>query len=369
MGNVIDYVKDYGAYSFLERPFSDEDALVLAQFSYLKLDGAVAGPGGGRPGVTLGEIRHLRGEEALVEDMLFAGENRALFEAMRESPRFQTMQINYYVNRIDLVQQSQFSAVTCMPQDGPVYIAYRGTDETLVGWREDFRLACNTAVRCQELGVEYLNRVATLCSGSLMVGGHSKGGNLAVFAAMHCEKPVRDRIRRIYSLDGPGFVPEIRKSGEYLQISDRIRKIVPRSCMVGMLMEDLDMCRLVESSSLGILQHNAFTWLVREGAFVTAESVGPGRRMAVETVNRWLASLTGQEIDACAKILFTAARESEIERLGDFSGNWRRALRKLVAAFRGADRETRREFHRIAAALFAAAGDVVRGKKGKVGEM
>ena len=135
MGNIVDYVAEYGDYSFLERPFSDADSLVIAQFAYLKLEGAVPGPGEAGADVTIGEVAHRKEREAIFADGRFAADNSALFDAMRKSRRFQTMKINYCVNRIDQQEQLQFFAVTCLLEDDSVYLAFRGTDETFVGWK------------------------------------------------------------------------------------------------------------------------------------------------------------------------------------------------------------------------------------------
>ena len=201
MGSIIDYVTEYGTYSFVERPFSDEDALVFAQFSYMKLGGAVpelalmpegrAEEAATKPdrraqtdaeaadgeteesgdeterGVTIGGICRRKSMEKLLEGELFAESNRALLEAMRASRRFQTVTYNYYVNLIDHEAASQFSAVTCFLPEGSVYVAFRGTDETLAGWREDFAMAYETPVPSQELAAKYLRCVAQRCEGAI----------------------------------------------------------------------------------------------------------------------------------------------------------------------------------------------------------
>lgn len=358
MGNIIGYIREYGDYSLLERRFSDEDSLVLAQFSYLKLEGAVPGPGEDGPGVTIGEIGNCKRKEEIFADERFAEENRALFEAMRCSRRFQTMRIKFYVNRIDPQEQSQFSAVTCFLEDGSVYIAFRGTDETLVGWKEDFTMACRAPVRCQELSVEYLNQAAAGGRERLIVGGHSKGGNLAVYASMYCRESIRKRIRWIYNLDGPGFLPQIKNSGAYRAVEKRIRKIIPHSSVIGMLLEDTDSYEVVESSTFGVLQHNSFTWVVKEGKFVTAADVYRARKTAGEMLNRWIRSLTEEEIETVIGALFAVLEASEAETLLDFSGNWRNAAKQMGAALRGVEKEKRRELWRIGRALGTAAREV-----------
>lgn len=362
MGNIISYLEEYGEYTLRERPFSDEDALVLAQFSYLKLEGAVPYPGEGRPGVTIGEISRRKRKEEIFADTRFAEQNSALFEAMRRSRRFQTMVINDYENQVDTVSASQFSAVTCFLEDDSVYIAYRGTDETLAGWKEDFRMACRMPVKSQELSVDYLNRVASACRGALVVGGHSKGGNLAVYASMFCEEAVRERIRRIYNLDGPGFLTQVHDSEAYRRVENRIRKIVPHSSVVGMMLEDSEVYEVVESSRFGVLQHDPFTWVIREGRFATAADVYRGRRAAAEVINRWIQSLTEEELEHITDSLFAIVGASEAETLLDFSGNWKCAVRRMASALHDTGQETKRELWKAGRALCRAAREALGSK-------
>lgn len=373
MGNIIDYIREYGDYSFLERPFCDEDSLVIAQLSYLKLDGAVLEPmqGSGEIpgpedweeclGVTLGEISHRKRKEEILSDERFARDNAALLEALQKSRRFQTMRLHDCIDRTDPAERLQFFAVACTLEDGSVFLAFRGTDETLVGWKEDFYMACRMPVRSQELSAAYLDEIGSRCRGSLLVGGHSKGGNLAVYAAMYCRETVRSRIRRIYDLDGPGFLPWLCEDGRYEAVKDRIRKIVPHSSVVGMLLEDTAAYEVVESSTFGLLQHNPFSWMIREGRFVTVRDVYKGRKAAVEIVNRWILSLTKEERETFVEELFAVIEASEAETLLDFSGNWKNAVRQMASALQETDRETRKALWHVFRALFIAGKEAASG--------
>lgn len=354
MGNIIDYIREYGEYSLLERPFGDVDSLALAQFAYLKLEGVIPPPAERPGGVTIGEIGRLEQKEEIFADLFFAQEQHALFEAMRMSRRFQTMRIVHCVNRIDLREQSQFSAVTLLLEDNSVYIAFRGTDETVVGWKEDFRMACEAPVPSQELARAYLDEAGACCPGPLLVGGHSKGGNLAVFAAMFCREEVRRRIRRIYSLDGPGFLPRLRDEEAYRGIRERIRKIVPHSSVVGMLLEDTGAYETVESSSFGLLQHNAFSWLIREGKFVKVKDVYQGTKTVLEVLNRFILSVPKAEREVLIDDLFGILEAAGKEKLTEISDHRKMALRRMGAAFWGMEREKRRDMLRAARMLLTA---------------
>ena len=305
-------------------------------------------------GVTIGEIARLKKKEEIFADDFFAQSNHALFEAMRASQRFQTVTYGYYVNIIDREAASQFSALTCFLAEGLLYVAFRGTDETLAGWREDFAMAYEMPVRSQELAAWYLQEIAERCEGRLIIGGHSKGGNLAVYAAMHCPKKAQGRIRLIYDLDGPGFLPEVRRSEAYCQIEDRIRKIVPHSSLIGMLFEDAEAYEVVESSTFGVLQHNPFSWIIRDGSFTAVKNVYRGRKAAVEVLNRWLYSLTREEAEDLIETFFSIVEASEAETLPQLTKDWRHAVRKMLCAAHATDRETRQELKKLGRAFFDA---------------
>ena len=358
MGNIVDYIREYGEESFIRRPFSEEDSLVLAQLSYLKLDGVVSGFEEKSVPVFVAEVRKRSEDAKIFADTLFAEENKALYDAVCRSRRFQKMKLNYYVNRIDLEKPSQFSAVTCFLEDGSVYVAFRGTDETLAGWREDFDMACQAPVKSQELSVEYLNRVADRCEGRLIIGGHSKGGNLAVYAAMHCKETVRKRICRIYNLDGPGFLPGCQESRAYEELAPRVRKLIPHASLVGMLFEDSGAYEVVESSGRGILQHDAFTWVIRQGKFVKVEEIYQSWKVTGEILNRWIASLSREQLKGITEELFSLLDAAQAETLLDFQGNWKKMVRRMAAALHDTDSQTRKAMWKVGKALFRAAGEV-----------
>jgi len=358
MGNVIDYIREYGQYSFRERPFSDEDSLILAQFSYLKLENMTVLSEKEGAFVTPEEIEGSGEKDKILDGVFFPEENRALLKEMSMSRRFRKMKIGNCESYTDSQESAQFFAVTFFPEDEAAYIAFRGTDETLAGWKEDFMMAYRSPVRSQELGVNYLDRAGAL-SDRLYVGGHSKGGNLSVYAAMHCREEVRERIERIYNLDGPGFPEKVRCSADYDRIESRIHKIIPRSSVIGMLLEDTKRYEVVESSSFGVMQHNPFTWIIREGSFVKADDVYKGRKAAGEILNRWIESLTEEEVRGFVEELFDVLERSETETVQEFPVKWKEILERLAESVRLAQPETKKELGAMFRSLCSCAKEVL----------
>ena len=357
-GTIIDYLKEYAAVSLKDEPMNDVDSLVLCQFSYLKFDGLVPSATADEKPVSLQQLYEHPDYEKLYGDERYEKENRALFEAMRKCVRFRNMKLNCYINIIGNQAdfETQFSAVTFLLEDGAMYVAYRGTDETIVGWKEDFNMAFLSPVPGQELAIKYLNMVTERLPRDFYVGGHSKGGNLAVYAAMNCAPQVHDRILKIYSMDGPGFRPEVLEKCNYGKIEERTCKILPHSSLVGMLFEKDIRYQVVESRTFGLAQHNPFTWLVRDGAFVTVSDIYETRRFVDNTVNEWILSLDEQSLRTFVDTLFQILSASEADNLIDFTANLKRSMTGILGAMKDVDEDTQKALRQTMKALFEIAG-------------
>lgn len=361
-GTIIDYLKEYADVSLKDEPMNDVDSLVLCQFSYLKFDGLVPLVTENGRSVSLQQLYEHSDYEKLYGDERYEKENRALFEAMRKCVRFRNMKLNCYINIIEAQAdfETQFSAVTFLLEDGTMYVAFRGTDETMVGWKEDFNMAFLSPVPGQEFAVKYLNMVTARLPRDFYVGGHSKGGNLAVYAAMNCYPQARDRIRKIYSMDGPGFRPEVLEKCDFGQIEERTCKILPHSSLVGMLFEKDIRYQVVESRTFGLAQHNPFTWLVKDGHFVTVSDIYESRRFMDDTLNEWILSLDEQSLRTFVDTLFQILAASESDNLIDFTANLKRSMTGILGAMKDLDEDTQKGLRQAVKALFEIGGLRIR---------
>lgn len=208
MKNIIDYAIGESD-TFKNRKFNAADSLVLSQLAYLRFDKFVPGLFDIATPVSIKEIASKENLDMLFRDTWNSKNNRRLFFALANSSRFRDLKMVFYVNKIDNKTEKQFSAITFLLDDCSSYIAYRGTDSTFIGWKEDFNMAFINPIPSQEEGVAYLNAVADRISGQLKIGGHSKGGNIAVYSSIKCRQPVQKRITHVFSHDGPGFRDEV----------------------------------------------------------------------------------------------------------------------------------------------------------------
>ncbi len=356
-GNIIDYVYAYGFFDFKALPFGAVDALVLAQFAYLKMDGLVDTVSPDARPVTLKELYEHPDKEKLFADPRWEAQNRALFENMCTCRRYADMQCMYSVDFVSKENEFQFAAVTCILNDGSVKVLYRGTDETIVGWKEDFNMAFQYPIPGQQYGQHYLEHVAKLTAGRLDLIGHSKGGNLAVYAAMHVSEEIQQRIGHIYNLDGPGFRTEVYSMGYFEKIADRIIKIIPRSSIVGMILENHGEYKVVDSKSIGFLQHDPFSWLVDRIDFVYVEQMDEGLRIMDESLNAWINSLSKEEVSQVVNTLYQIVDASEATDLISLTKNWTKSLAGMKEAYQKLDEETKGNLQRVFKSLVKASGE------------
>ncbi len=352
MGTIIDYIKEYGDYSFAEKPFGEVDSLILCQFAYLKFDGLVPGPEENAPFVSIRQVFENQDYDNLYGDERYREKNTELFLAMVHSRRFGSLKINYYVNQIELEKETQFSAVTFQPEEGLFYIAYRGTDETIVGWKEDLNLAFSEPVPGQIMSVSYLEETAEKLGKPFYMGGHSKGGNFAIYAAMNCQAKIQDRIVNIYNHDGPGFRPEVKENSGFDRIGDKIRRTVPHSSMVGMLLSSEGSYRVVESRSFGLAQHDPYSWLVEKDDFRIVKQIYSGRMFMDTTLNDWILSLNQEQMHIFVDTLYDVVKASEADNLIDFTANWKKSIQGIMSAIKNVDANTTKIMNDIMKALF-----------------
>ena len=303
--NVFDYLKWRSDVPFSAAPFNDVDNLILAELAYTDFDGIVPENG---PAVPLGTSRNQyfrqHSRAAISSATSFSARSPLLMDDMCEGARFRDMQLAFYRSERDTDADLQFSAVTFLLPDGTAYVAFRGTDGTLVGWKEDFNLSYLDATEGQARAAEYLSRVGNALGCPLRVGGHSKGGNLAVYAAACCSRAAQDRIMTVYSNDGPGFRLDFVSGEAYRRILPRVTSIIPDTSVIGMLMENLTVPKVIRSSASGMVQHDGFTWETERDRFVPAE-LSETSRLVRKTLTGWLDQTNDESRKAITDTVFS----------------------------------------------------------------
>jgi len=352
---MLDYLEYHGPVSFFEEPLNEVDSLILCQFAYLKFDGLVPEVKENKPFVTLQELHAHKDYEKLFKNTWFEKNNKRLFENMMASRRFRHLKMNCYTNIIETGWETQFSAITFLLEDGSIYVAYRGTDESIVGWKEDLNMAFQVPIPAQEYSLKYLNMVIGKLHHPFYIGGHSKGGNLAVYAAMNASKAVQERIIKVYNMDGPSFRQEMLEKYGYAAIAEKTVKILPHSSLVGMIFEQSGDYRVVKSKALGLLQHDPFSWVVKYGRFADVGQVFEGQKFMNDTLNEWILSLNEEQLRAFVDTLYQIISATETDNLFDFSADWKASLESMSAAVKEVDEPTMKVVKETLKILFQVA--------------
>jgi hypothetical protein len=278
------------------------------------------------------------------------------YHAIAANPRFSDIEMGAFLEQFDDGEQTQFAAVTYRLPSGTLVVAFRGTDDSLVGWKEDFNMAFQYPVPAQVTAADYLARVAALWQNvPIVLTGHSKGGNLAVYAAMNAEDDVKDRIERIYSLDGPGFPEAVVNSFEYASVSDRIVKIVPDSSVVGMVLETPERCIVVKSDVEGIMQHFVFSWQMHGGEFDKVEDVASSSVTFNKALNKWLANLSKEQRERAVDALFAVLEASGAGSISAMMAAGPKVIPEMLGTYVGLSGEDRRNLNQALAIMLQAA--------------
>lgn len=341
VNSIISYAEQYKDKTFDVFPFTEVDSLILCQLSYLSYDRFVGDVKSASSAVLLEDIYNSENYEDLFKDYWYKEENKKLLKNIVSSDRYKGMKLNFFDKVINEDNDTQFAAVTFILNDKSIYLAFRGTDATLVGWKEDMKLAYSHPIRSQELAREYVDKVSSMIAGPFKVGGHSKGGNLAVYAAMYCKAATRKRIEDVFDHDGPGFRPEIRKKGKYEEIRSRIHKFIPRFSTVGIILEDSDDYEVVDCWGVGTLQHNSYMWKSEGGRFIRSKGMTDYKKLKDISLNEWIYSLTEDEVGIFIDTLYELLTAADGKTLYDLAANPKKSLESAYITFKDMDQKTK----------------------------
>ena len=358
MENIVTYIREYGEYTFTEEPLNEVDSLVLCQLSYLNYSSFVPGLDKRNAPVSIRSIYHHPDRDVILDDYWYRENNRELFAAAAQSRRFGSLKMNYYVNVINVSDETQFAAITYVLDDKNTYIAYRGTDATIIGWKEDLNMAFMT-VPSQQEAVEYVRRAAQRNGDQLIFCGHSKGGNLSVYAGACADPSTRERIRRIYSFDGPGVDEETLHSCGYALVSGRIESYLPQSSVVGMLVHYHPVYTVVRALTVGILQHDVMTWQVKDGDFVRLGGVDMTCKITDEATHAWLATMDMDERRLLVDTLYQVVDAAQGELVTDLITDWRDSAARMLDAIRDLDSGVKQSVRKMLRSLFSTGADEV----------
>lgn len=352
----LDYIRRCGGASFSTKPFNEVDNLILSKLVCPDWTGCIPADGDAEGGITLRDASRAyfdaRGARTDRLGVLISPEILPMIRLAAMTRRFGTVTLSGYVNHVDDECAVQFSAVCIDLDDGSRYIAYRGTDDTLAGWKENFNMSFLSAVPAQLEAVGYLEKHAD--GAPVRVGGHSKGGNLAVYAAAFSAPEAQERIIAVYNNDGPGFNTSMLQNEAYKRVRDRITTLVPQSSIVGMLLEHEEAYEVVKSGAIGPVQHDALTWEVRGDRFVHLESTTKHSHRLDRTLKAWVDSVDEPMRREFTDALFDILSASGAKTLTELTVDKLHTAHAMIWSYRRLSASQRGVLHRTVTLLWKA---------------
>ncbi len=354
MGNISDYIIWRGDIPLKVKPFNQIDNLILCQLLYAQLDSIV--PESLTSKVSLAKASKIYFEKKLHKKnlgVLLNNETANLLKAAGESQRFSNILLCGFENIIDKNSEVQFAAMCALLPTGQLCVVFRGTDDTLIGWKEDFKMSFTYPVPAQELAVKYLEKACIRYKKTTYIMGHSKGGNLAVHAAAFCSQKIGKKIAVIYNNDGPGFFSETCKKIEFRAIEKRIHTVLPESSIVGILLTQPSKPTYIESSEKnGISQHDIFSWKLQGPKIKVAECQNPLSVLTEKTVNTWLAEVGPKDREKFINELFEVLSVTNATTLLELTENWLESSVAVIRTMNKLDKKTKDQIYKIIGLLF-----------------
>lgn len=305
MTNVLDYIKWRGDLTFSQDAFIAVDALVLSSLVYVKFEHIPAEAQ--KRSITLKMAADAFFQLDHPEEHARMKEDVELLRLAAQSVRFGGVRIVGYGNTFAPEQDTQFAAMSFELGDGTLCAAFRGTDSTLVGWKEDFNMTYLDSVPAQRLALRYVQDIDAIYDGGIRLCGHSKGGNLAVYAAAMCSDSTRNSILEIYNFDGPGFTEHMLQEEGYKAILPKIHTFIPQSSIVGMMLEHEEEFTVIHSDGHGIFQHDSYTWEIMGKELIPVEQITSDSVFVNTALKEWLAAMTPEERGQFINALFSLA--------------------------------------------------------------
>lgn len=339
MGIIFDYLDQVAYDSIYDTPFNELDMLMLTELTYLPFDQIVSEQMS--PDCT---CRLFEAAEKVPQDlsMLVTKNRLKLLEKAASSTRFKNIKLMGYVNDIDSDVQKQFAAMIFKIKPDSYVLTFRGTDDSIIGWKEDFHMTYMDQVPAQKTAVNYLRKAMDALPGQFILTGHSKGGNLASYAASQIEPEYQERIQSIYSYDAPGLNHSVITSQGYQTISDKIKRYIPQGSIVGMMLETPKQAQIVKSTAIGgLAQHDTFSWQISDQTFVLLDNLNPDSLQVDKTLKNWVDSVSDEELKDFFDLFFGLILDAGISSINDLTKL--ENFKKILAVFENANALTDQE--------------------------
>ncbi len=342
--NIIEHAKSLGTKDFKTQKFNDVDALILSIIPYIPLDNVV--PAFKKDAISIKDVVKKIDKDLLRAKGFLISNTLKLLDTLSSSTRYQNILLYNYMYIVN--SEMQFGALTMKLPDKSTFIAFAGTDSSIVGWEEDFKMAYMYPGAGQKYATIYLNNAIKLLDRNIRIGGHSKGGNLAICSAMNTKFYIKPRIKNIYNFDGPGFLKEQIDSKEYKSIEKKIKMFIPEQSIIGMILYHTPDYNVVKARHFSILQHDVFNWKFDKNGFILSKQNKRSKKLE-ERLTKKLEKLSIPERLNLVENMFNLFKKNDIKDTREIKIN---SIFKLFKSFKELDKDTKNQLIEFMIILF-----------------
>lgn len=336
MDTIKNYIRYYKDVTFEESPFNDVDNAIFCLLVYIDLEKtvekAITMKDAGKKFFSTLDYKKIKNESLTIRKAI---DN---FELLFNGKRYRNIILFNYEKIVD--EEKQFCAMTYKLPDGTIFIAYEGTDDSLIGWREDFEMIYKFPVPSQKMAINYIDKVVKFSTKKVIVGGHSKGGNLAMTASMYAKPYIKRKIIKVYNNDGPGFKKEQYESKEYKAMLHKLKTFIPEESIVGLLLRHSDNYITIKSNGISLFEHDLNNWNCYGPIFIKGTMSENSKNME-KRILYWLNDHDDTKRQALVDTLFDMFEKCDITLFSQLRQFKLSRVIKLIRASRELDKETK----------------------------
>ena len=363
MSTIIDYVDWRGDLSLEQSPFNEIDAVIFTQLAYIDFTGIV-NIDFSKPVLLKDVAVQIANSKDFEQRVNFGplinSEIVTLLQKTGESKRFCNTKLLGFVTSTDIEEEKQFASITFILENKSNLIIFRGTDQSIIGWKEDFNMAFKMPIPAHIEAVNYFDEACKKLKGKISLAGHSKGGNLSIFAATYCIPKNQNRISKIYNFDGPGFEQNVLSDKKYINIQEKIETYVPKKSIVGMLFDTNTEKTIVESSNSGIMQHDPLTWLVLGNSFITTDDISKESEFINKTLKNLLNKIEKEKRESFIDSIFGIIESTKANNLSEITENLFKSSSIMLQYYKNLDGETKEILFETVKIFLKSAKDTVQ---------
>ena len=366
MADIRDYIDWRGDIEFKNCAFNELDALALTQFVYLPLGEMVEDNLECDCTLQKASRRYFKNHEGKDESLTMLLLNCGdISRKMMNAERYKNIKLCKFREKYDQINAIQFAAVSAKISENTIVVIFRGTDDTLAGWEEDFKLCYMTPMDAQIEAAEYLKEICEQWDGEVVIAGHSKGGNIGTYAAMCLPDEYKEKIRCVYCFDSPGFLPKIVAGEDYKKIIDKVISYMPQGSVVGMIMYNLGKISVVKSNGKGFMQHSVATWQILGKEFIYENKFEQGSLIFNECTKKWITEIESDKIEEFIHRIFFILKSGNMETFTEMSSGMPQAISKILKTYSDMDKNSKKMLRDTLKEMLKISTNIIKDNKNK----